>query len=325
MRHRRLLAGAAATAAVLATAPDQPRRHHDRRSTTPLGPAGHRRQTVLVLPRPAPPAEAVQAVEAAGGRVLAATTPSACSPSRPRPTGFASTVSESDAAVPAPRRRRPIGHAPDAQVGGRDEVENEHRGRRPTGGTSRGQPLGRDRRRHGPARRPSCGACGWCASDQARTVQAGDAGVRSASSTPVSTPATPTWRARSTSACPATSSPTSPDDRRTVRVRRLHRPGQLGRLGPRHARRRHGRRSRQRLRRLRRRTRTSPWSNIRGGQDSGFLFLEPVVERPDLRRRHRPRRHQHVVLRRPVAVQLHARTRPTRRRRRPSSARSSRR
>ena len=45
--------------------------------------------------------------------------------------------------------------------------------------------------------------------------------------------------------------------------------------------------------------------NIRGGQDSGYFFLGPVTECADLRRRRGPRCGEHVVLRRPLALQLH--------------------
>ena len=63
----------------------------------------------------------------------------------------------------------------------------------------------------------------------------------------------------------------------------------------------------QRLRRQRRRARTSAWSTSARGQDSGFFFLGPTRQRADLRRRRRHRRGQHVVLRRPVALQLQRR------------------
>ena len=44
--------------------------------------------------------------------------------------------------------------------------------------------------------------------------------------------------------------------------------------------------------------------NLRAGQDSGYFFLGPTPRRADLRRRQRDRRREHVVLHRPVAVQL---------------------
>ena len=53
--------------------------------------------------------------------------------------------------------------------------------------------------------------------------------------------------------------------------------------------------------------------NVRAGQDSGYFFLSADGQRAHLLGRRRPRRGQHVVLRRPVALQLQAappRTRP---------------
>ena len=54
-------------------------------------------------------------------------------------------------------------------------------------------------------------------------------------------------------------------------------PAELGRRRSRYARRRHHRRRAERFGGLRRGARTSPWSSIQGGQDSGFFFLEPTV------------------------------------------------
>ena len=45
--------------------------------------------------------------------------------------------------------------------------------------------------------------------------------------------------------------------------------------------------------------------NLRAGQDSGYFFLGPTARRADLRGRQRHRRREHVVLHRPVALQLH--------------------
>ncbi len=62
---------------------------------------------------------------------------------------------------------------------------------------------------------------------------------------------------------------------------------------------------------------------LKGGQDSGFLFLEPVVNALTYAARRRDRRRQHVVLHRSVAVQLHGQPGRLARRPRPSSAPSS--
>ena len=47
--------------------------------------------------------------------------------------------------------------------------------------------------------------------------------------------------------------------------------------------------------------------NVRAGQDSGYFFLSATVNALTYSRRRRPRRRQHVLLRRPVALQLRGR------------------
>ena len=66
----------------------------------------------------------------------------------------------------------------------------------------------------------------------------------------------------------------------------------------------HDRGGAERLRPQRRRAQGHASSRSRAGQDSGYFFARPDGQRAHLLRRRRPRRGEHVVLRRPVALQL---------------------
>ena len=313
MRSRRLLAGAAATAAVLVTgalsspvgAEADDRDGNDRPARPPT-------YTVLVEAEPAGPSRPGRE----GRRRLGAAQQQGRRPAhRAGPEqGLHPRASASPTRSSARRGCRPSATRRAPRWSGTRSRHEGSRGHRPR---SAAPPHGDKTPR---ARRPpawtrstaSCGACGWCAPNSARTVQAGDKRRHASASW------TPGIDARNPDLAPNFDAAQSrnfvtdiPDDRRAVRVRELQGPGRLGRLRPRHARRRHGRRRGQRLRHLRCRAERHPGRDPRR---PGQRLPVPRAggQRADVRRGHRPRRHQHVVLRRPVALQLHRTTRPTR-------------
>ncbi len=158
MQSRRLLAGAAATAAVLVTGvlSSPVGAQADNATSTPSGKATD--YTVLVEAG-ASQADAVQAVKAAGGKVLRSNDAVGLLAVRAPSKGFVLAVSESDAVVGASKVQT-IGHTPDAKVV-KDDVETE--GSR---ATDRGIGLVEDARAPPPPGwtpwTASCGGCGWC-------------------------------------------------------------------------------------------------------------------------------------------------------------------
>ncbi len=122
MRSRRLLAGAAATAAVLVTGALSSPVGAEADDTT-ARPSGKATEYTVLVEQGASRADAVQAVKAAGGSVLRSNDGVDLLTVRAPSNGFIVAVSESDAVVGAARVQT-IGHTPDARVV-RDEVETE--------------------------------------------------------------------------------------------------------------------------------------------------------------------------------------------------------
>ena len=217
----------------------------------------------------------------------------------PPPTGFIEAVSASSGRLRRRPASAPIGRIPDAApVKGADpEVEADPRGQ-----PRRAAPRRLDRR-DGPARPPGLGP------DDGQ-VRPGPERQRRRPPRARRDPRLRHRRVASRPRRPARDEPVPelhdrhPGGRRAVRVRVLRRSGDRDDSG-------HGTHVAGTVAAAANGLGVSGVApgvrlvSIRGGQDSGYVFLEPVVERADLRRRHRRRRHQHVVLRRPVALQLH--------------------
>jgi len=172
VQSRRLLAGAAATAAVLVTGvlSSPVGAQADNATSTPSGKATD--YTVLVEAGSSQD-EAVQAVKAAGGKVLRSNDAVGLLAVRAPSRGFVLAVSESDAVVGASKVQT-IGHTPDAKVV-KDDVETE--GSRATDrGIGSSKTKGATTAGMDPLDSKLWGLR-MVRSDSARTVQAGDKGV----------------------------------------------------------------------------------------------------------------------------------------------------
>ena len=257
-------------------------------------------------PRPAPLTRKTrQAIRGSGGRVLEVNRGHRpATPFAPRAKGFAADV-EARAAVAAAAQDAAIGHTPGAVAAG-TKVENGA-----TSGAAATRAAARSpravRRLAGPPRRQAVGPGHGQRSYEARSVQAGDKKCpgrhpRLRHRRPPPRPG----RAGRHRHCRATSRSTSPTSTAPCEFAGCLDPVACGRLRPRHPRRRHRRRQRSTASASR-----GVAPNVTPGQDPRRPGQRlPVPEagrrRADLRRRDRPRRHQHVLLRRPVALQLHA-------------------
>ena len=276
MRSRRLLAAAAATAAVLVTgALSQPRRRRGRRPTArPSGKATDVHRARRAEEPPAPKREGRQ-----GCRRLAccaATTRVGLLAVRARARASSLAVSESDAVVGAARDTDDRPHAGRKGRPGRGRDRSTRRRPRSAGLRRNKAAQGRDDRRHGPARRQAVGPADG-AGGRARAVQAGDKRRARRHPRHRHRRAQPGPRAELRRGLSRNFVTDIPDDRRAVRVRRLRRPGRLGRLAV------TARTSPARSARPRTASaspgsrRTSRWSRSAAGRTRGYFFLEPVV------------------------------------------------
>ncbi|MDQ1617939.1 MAG: lantibiotic leader peptide-processing serine protease [Actinomycetota bacterium] len=175
MRSRRLLAGVAVTAAALVTGVVQSPVVGAEARDRAVKPSGAATQFNVLIEKGASRAQAVKAVKAAGGRVLRSNAQlGLLTVTAPR-NGFVLDVSRSAAVVGA-AKARPIGRTPEAKPR-RDVVEKEAQH---SPDARRGKP-GKDNRGATTAGTDPLDSKLWgltmVRSDVARTVQAGDKGV----------------------------------------------------------------------------------------------------------------------------------------------------